>query len=139
MNAEKTPLASRITVCFLIAIFSSGAFAAITTLPIKDSVLSKMHYVDSHFIKRWPTPACTCLSGNHASNIWTRGAYFEGHMALYRMTPDTALYNYAVNWGNGFKWTFNGGNEAEPMRTVNVRARPMPSCTRSIPRRRYGC
>jgi rhamnogalacturonyl hydrolase YesR len=111
MNAEKLPRVSRIGVCFLIAVFSTGGFAAITTLPIKDSVLAKMQYVDNHFIKRWPTSACnSCLNGGHAGNIWTRGAYFEGHMALYRMAPDTTLYNYAVSWGTFFDWAFNGGN-----------------------------
>ncbi|MGA3051750.1 MAG: glycoside hydrolase family 88 protein [Chitinispirillaceae bacterium] len=111
MNAEKAPLGSRITVCFLTAILSSGGFAATTTLPIKDSVLAKMQYVDNHFIKRWPTSACnSCLNGGDPGNEWTRGAYFEGHMALYRMAPDTALYSYAVTWGTFFDWAFKGGN-----------------------------
>ena len=111
MAGRMMPVASRLGACLLIAIFSSGVFAAISTLPVRDSVLAKMTYVDRHFIKRWPTSACnSCLSGNHAGNIWTRGAYFEGHMALYRMTLDTGLYNYAVAWGNFFNWAFNGGN-----------------------------
>jgi rhamnogalacturonyl hydrolase YesR len=111
MIAGMMPVVSRFAACLLIAIFSSGVFAALSTLPVRDSVLAKVTYVDKHFIKRWPTSACnSCLSGNHAGNIWTRGAYFEGHMALYRMTLDTGLYNYAIAWGNFFGWAFNGGN-----------------------------
>ena len=38
------------------------------------------------------------------SNIWTRGVFYEGHMALYQISPDTALFNYAYNWGKNFNW-----------------------------------
>lgn len=38
------------------------------------------------------------------SSIWTRAVFYEGHMAWYAIRPDTALYNYAYNWANYFKW-----------------------------------
>jgi rhamnogalacturonyl hydrolase YesR len=38
------------------------------------------------------------------SNIWTRGVFYEGHMALYQIHPDTTLFNYAYNWGKSFTW-----------------------------------
>jgi len=38
------------------------------------------------------------------SNIWTRGVFYEGHMAYYQIHPDTALFNYAYNWGKSFTW-----------------------------------
>lgn len=38
------------------------------------------------------------------SNIWTRGVFYEGHMAFYSIHPDTALFNYAYNWGKSFNW-----------------------------------
>jgi rhamnogalacturonyl hydrolase YesR len=103
------------TVFLLTALFAALPLSRVgnaqTTLPLRDSVLAKMEFVDQHFRQRWPTSACnSCLSAGHAGNIWTRGAYFEGHMALYRMNLDTALYNYAVTWGSFFNWAFNGGN-----------------------------
>jgi rhamnogalacturonyl hydrolase YesR len=112
MIGKKVSVASLLFgACLLVTLSSSGADAAVTVLPPQDSVLYKMHYVDSHFIKRWPTSGCnTCLSGSHAGNIWTRGVYFEGHMALYQMAPDSTLYAYATTWGTFFNWAFNGGN-----------------------------
>jgi rhamnogalacturonyl hydrolase YesR len=38
------------------------------------------------------------------SSIWTRAVFYEGHMAWYFTSPDTARYNYAYNWANYFKW-----------------------------------
>lgn len=38
------------------------------------------------------------------SNIWTRGVFYEGHMALYYVHKDTTLYNYAYNWAKSHNW-----------------------------------
>ena len=44
------------------------------------------------------------------SNIWTRGVYYEGLMALHEIYPKEAYYNYAYAWSEFHKWGFNGGN-----------------------------
>ena len=43
------------------------------------------------------------------SNIWTRGVYYEGLMALYSIKPDPAYLNYAVSWGEFHKWGLRDG------------------------------
>ena len=111
MIGRKIPVTTGILISFFLGVGVLTGTGGAQSLPLRDSVLSTMHYVDSHFIQRWPTSACaSCLSGGHAGNIWTRGVYFEGHMALYQMAPDSTLYAYATTWGSYFNWAFNGGN-----------------------------
>jgi rhamnogalacturonyl hydrolase YesR len=43
------------------------------------------------------------------SNIWTRGVYYEGLMALYKVKPDTGYLNYALRWGEFHKWGLRDG------------------------------
>ena len=43
------------------------------------------------------------------SNIWTRAVYYEGLMGLYSIDPDSAYYNYAVNWGEKHHWMPRNG------------------------------
>jgi hypothetical protein len=74
-------------------------------MPGQGQILSDMLLANTYFLHEWPTPGCnSCLSGSHASNIWTRGTYFEGALALYRLDLDPTLYAYAVNWGTFFTW-----------------------------------
>ena len=64
-------------------------------MPPQSQILSDMVLANSHFTNEWPTPGCnSCLSGNHPTTIWTRGTYFEGDLALYRINHDTNIYNY---------------------------------------------
>ena len=49
-------------------------------------------------------------SRNHPSTIWTRGTYFEGDLALYRINHDTNIYNYAVQWGAFPNWALRSGD-----------------------------
>ncbi|MDF9830316.1 glycoside hydrolase family 88 protein [Parabacteroides sp. PF5-6] len=44
------------------------------------------------------------------SNIWTRGVYYEGLMALYRIYPREAYYRYAYDWADFHKWGMRNGN-----------------------------
>lgn len=43
------------------------------------------------------------------SNIWTRGVYYEGLMALYSVYPRDEYYKYAVDWSNYHEWGFRNG------------------------------
>ncbi|HNY14704.1 MAG TPA: glycoside hydrolase family 88 protein [Bacteroidales bacterium] len=43
------------------------------------------------------------------SNIWTRGVYYEGLMALYAVKQDPAYLDYAVRWGEFHKWGMRDG------------------------------
>lgn len=71
-----------------------------------DSILHKAIKVDDHIrITVYPDYwKPTYVGKSRPSNIWTRGVFYEGHMALYGICPDTALYNYALNWAKYHNW-----------------------------------
>src|SRR5271170_1194854 len=80
-------------------------------MPPQSQILSDMVLANHHFTNEWPTPGCSsCLSGGHPTTIWTRGTYFEGDLALYRINQDTNIYNYAVQWGAFPSWGLRSGD-----------------------------
>jgi unsaturated rhamnogalacturonyl hydrolase len=80
-------------------------------MPPQAQILSDMVLANNHFTNEWPVPGCnSCLSGNHPSSIWTRGTYFEGDLALYRLNHDPAIYTYATNWGTFHGWALRSGD-----------------------------
>jgi rhamnogalacturonyl hydrolase YesR len=85
-------------------------FAFTQTLPTKAQVIAKMKLANDYFMADKANAPCTgCLSGNHSSNIWTRGVYYEGNLAYYAISKDTAALNNAVAWGTFHAWGLNGG------------------------------
>jgi len=83
-------------------------------MPSQTQILSDMVLANDYFTNEWPTPGCnSCLPGNHPSNIWTRGTYFEGALALYRINHDPAIYNYATNWGTFHNWALWGADNTD--------------------------
>lgn len=50
-----------------------------------------------------------CKNVTRPSNIWTRGVYYEGLMALYSVYPRDEYYKYAVDWSNYHEWGFRNG------------------------------
>jgi rhamnogalacturonyl hydrolase YesR len=93
----------------------AGLFVSINTMagfmPPQAQILSDMVLANNYFTNEWPVPGCaSCLSGNHASCIWTRGTYIEGSLALYRINHDTNIYNYAVQWGAFTNWSLRYGD-----------------------------
>jgi rhamnogalacturonyl hydrolase YesR len=59
--------------------------------------------VNQQFADKWPDPSAP-LPGNRPSNIWTRGVYYEGLMALYAVTQTHAYRAYAVSWAEVNDW-----------------------------------
>jgi len=59
-----------------------------------------MHQTNDYFMGKWPDPGKDIVTDKtRPSNLWTRGVYYEGLMALYRVDPDARYYQYAVQWG----------------------------------------
>ena len=87
---------------------------ASTSLPTKDDVQSKMVIANNYYLSKYPSPSAPADS-THEGNIWTKGTYLQGLLALYRTNNDTSLYDYAVDWAEYFKWNAQGGN-----RTTNA-------------------
>jgi rhamnogalacturonyl hydrolase YesR len=95
---------------------SPGALADF--MPPQAQILSDMVLANNYFTNEWPVPGCSsCLppaSKPHPSNIWTRGTYFEGVLALYRINLDPNIYNYAVQWGTFHNWALWGADTSDP-------------------------
>jgi len=53
-----------------------------------------------------PGPAARVV---HPSNIWTRGVYYEGLMALRAVDPEPGYATYALTWAVAHRWGLRGG------------------------------
>lgn len=74
-------------------------------LPSKDTLMKQMVTANKYFMDKWPDPGAPIVTDKvRPSNLWTRAAYYEGLMSLYRTNPDTVYYQYAVDWGRSHDW-----------------------------------
>jgi len=74
------------------------------------AVLGAMHRANHYFQQEWPDPGQAIVTNRtRPSNIWTRGVYYEGLMALYAVDPQPADLRYAVAWGEAHRWGLRSG------------------------------
>ena len=72
----------------------------------KKEVLDHMILANGYFMTKWPDVGKTIITNKERpSNIWTRGVYYEGLMALYQIWPkeDTQAYSQAKGRDQGEK------------------------------------
>lgn len=80
-------------------------------LPDKKEVLQQMQLANKYFMNKWQDVGKTIITNKERpSNIWTRGVYYEGLMALYEIYPSEEYYKYAFDWAEFHKWGFRNGN-----------------------------
>lgn len=92
------------------AMLLAGCQSKPERFPTKQEVLDKMVLTNQYFMNKWPDTGKTIITNKERpSNIWTRAVYYEGLMALYRIKPDSAYYNYGVSWGNNHGWGLRDG------------------------------
>jgi unsaturated rhamnogalacturonyl hydrolase len=76
----------------------------------KEQTMSAMVLANSYFMDKWPDVGKTIITERERpSNIWTRGTYYEGLMAMYKLKPDPSYLNYAVSWGEFHNWGLRNG------------------------------
>lgn len=81
------------------------SFAFAQQLPERNQVLQLMTLANDYFMKKWPDTGKTIITNRERpSNIWTRGIYYEGLMALHQIYPKKEYYNYAVAWAEFHNW-----------------------------------
>ena len=80
-------------------------------LPDKKETLKTVTKVNDYFMKKYADYRTPSFVKNvtRPSNIWTRGVYYEGLMALYSVYPRDDYYKYAVDWSNYHEWGFRNG------------------------------
>lgn len=80
-------------------------------LPQRQKVLSDMLLANEYFMIKNPNVGKTLVTDmERPSNIWTRGVYFEGLMALHQIYPKKEFYDYAVDWAEFHNWGMRNGN-----------------------------
>ncbi len=105
---------------FLLGIFILGGAACSSQknsskvaerLPEEEQILKTLRLANDYFMAKWPDPGKEIVTNKtRPSNIWTRGVYYEGLMALYRVDPQQRYYEYAVEWGEKHNWGLSGGD-----------------------------
>ena len=79
-------------------------------LPSKDKILQPLTLTNRYFMNKWPDPGKSIITNRERpSNIWTRGVYYEGLMALYNIDKQQKYYDYAVDWGEKHKCGLRNG------------------------------
>jgi len=81
-------------------------------LPDRKDVLNTMEKANNYFMTKYAdyTTPSNVRGVERPSNIWTRGVYYEGLMALHQISPKEQYYDYALGWAEFHKWGFRGGN-----------------------------
>lgn len=76
----------------------------------KTALLKDLRLANDYFVKKWPDTGKSIITNKERpSNIWTRGVYYEGLMALYQIDPQKTYYDYAVSWGENHHWGLRNG------------------------------
>jgi rhamnogalacturonyl hydrolase YesR len=97
-------------VFFYIVLFCFTSALYAQKLPSKKEVLVTVRLANHYFMNKWSDPGKSIITNKERpSNIWTRGVYYEGLMALYSIDPQLTYYNYAVAWGEKHKWGLRSG------------------------------
>ena len=69
-----------------------------------------MQLTNQYFMTKWSDPGKPIITNRERpGNIWTRGVYYEGLMALYNIDKQKKYYDYAVDWSEKHKWGMRTG------------------------------
>ncbi len=97
----------------MLAVWLISADEGITQrkLPPRAETMDAMRRANQYFMDKWPDVGKRIVTNrDRASNIWTRGVYYEGLMALYRLDPQPIYLDYAVRWADFHKWDLRDGD-----------------------------
>ena len=82
-------------------------------VPSSAEVLAQARRVNDYFMQKFPDPLRVVpFPSRHKvyeGNIWTRGVYYEGLMALYGVDPQQRYLDYTMDWGDKFDWNMRNG------------------------------
>jgi len=97
-------------ICLLLGVGLLNPLAKAQKLPAKKEVLEAITRANNYFMAKWPDTGKPIVTNKtRPSNIWTRGVYYEGLMALYKTDAQKRYYDYAVAWGDAHKWGLRNG------------------------------
>lgn len=110
----------RIKKLFMLALVATVAHVASAQValaqPEIQDVMGAMERANDYFINKYPDPGKpTFVKKERPSNLWTRGVYFEGLIALTELErllggeKYQMYYKYISDWGNAHSWTPRNG------------------------------
>lgn len=110
----------RIKKLFMLALVAIVAHVALAQValaqPEIQDVMGAMERANDYFINKYSDPGKpTFVKKERPSNLWTRGVYFEGLMALTELErllggeKYQMYYKYISDWGNAHSWTPRNG------------------------------
>lgn len=100
----------QILIISIVSILLYGSGNLIAQTVSKEKTMAAMVLANKYFMEKWTDVGKVIVTDRpRPSNIWTRGVYYEGLMALYDLNPDPAYLNYAVSWGEYHKWGLRDG------------------------------
>lgn len=95
---------------FGIIILLSFQIHAQKKLVSNEKTLEAMRLTNKYFMEKWTDVGKRIVhERSRASNIWTRGVYYEGLMALYKIDPQPVYLEYAIRWADFHKWDLRDG------------------------------
>jgi rhamnogalacturonyl hydrolase YesR len=96
----------------LLIIISGGILQTYSQeLPDRKEVLRTMTLVNNYFMEKYADYKAPSRTDNvRPSNIWTRGVYYEGLVALYSIYPQEKYYRYMYDWADFHGWGMRNGN-----------------------------
>ena len=102
---KKTIIAALLFVCL------GFGSAMAQQLPERQQTLNTLVKVNKYFMNKYADVTIPSFFGRvRPSNIWTRGVYYEGLMALYGIYPKEEYFDYAYRWGEFHMWGMRNGN-----------------------------
>jgi unsaturated rhamnogalacturonyl hydrolase len=110
---QMTTIRLHLKTVFMIMLVTASSFFlnAQKKLPANDKTLDAMTRANAYFMEKWPDVAKRIVhERSRASNIWTRGVYYEGLMALYKLDPKPAYLDYTVRWADFHQWNLRDGD-----------------------------
>jgi unsaturated rhamnogalacturonyl hydrolase len=111
MKTNELTVFTRLTFTFFLIvafIFHRGELTAQTVS--SSTTMESMVLANKYFMEKWPDVGKVIITDRERpSNIWTRGVYYEGLMAMYKLNPDQSYLNYALSWGEFHKWGMRDG------------------------------
>ena len=100
----------------IISLLVWGVSLCVGAQPTQQAVMQALELANDHFIQKYPDPAKpTFVKKERPSNLWTRGVYFEGLVALAEVERQMESpkyqqsYDYIQAWGTAHKWTPRNG------------------------------
>lgn len=91
---------------FLCVLLGCGSIVSMAQdFTTKKDVVKQLRVANDYFMEKWPDPGKTIITNKERrGNIWTRGVYYEGLMAFYKIDPEKRYYDYAVDWAEKHDW-----------------------------------